>query len=178
MNNSSLPTISDSNTNKNVVIFNGTNKDDRADPTRVGLLAAQEFSVASPLDHFSKEEVRQLAREFGLPNHSHAASPCLRSRLAYGVRATSENLRRIEAAEKVVKSSLGPLVHVSHNIRVRHMKDNGARIELDPDLLSRPEAIAAVAEEVSRLGFSVVRFSEFRSGSLAVNPKTMTSPRQ
>eukprot|EP01035_Chromulina_nebulosa_P062831 gene62831-85931_t len=35
----------------------------------------------SPLDEFSKAEVRALAKEFELFNHDYAASPCLRSRL-------------------------------------------------------------------------------------------------
>lgn len=33
-----------------VVLFNGTNAEDKTDPTRVGLKAAEEFGVASPLE--------------------------------------------------------------------------------------------------------------------------------
>jgi len=73
---------------RRVVLFNGTNKDDLIDTTRVGLLAAQDFNVSSPLDEFSKLQVRALAKEFGLFNHDYAASPCLRSRLAFGVTGT------------------------------------------------------------------------------------------
>jgi len=128
-------------------------------------VAASEFSVVSPLDHLTKDEVRQLAREFGLPNHAHAASPCLRSRLAFGVRATSDNLKRIEAAEKAVKGILD--IKVSHNVRVRHMTNNGARVELDPDLLGKSDQMEMVAMEVSKLGYSTVSFKPFVSGSLA-----------
>lgn len=42
---------------KGVVLFNGTNLDDRADSTRVGLVAAADFNVASPLDTLTKDEV-------------------------------------------------------------------------------------------------------------------------
>ena len=76
--------------NKDVVLFNGTNKEDRLDPTRVGLQAAANFGVASPIDGLTKDEVRAAARLLGLPNWRHAASPCLRSRLALGVAATDE----------------------------------------------------------------------------------------
>jgi uncharacterized protein len=47
-------------------LYNGTNKDDKVDVTRVGLIAAEEFRVASPLDEYTKLEVRAMAREFGL----------------------------------------------------------------------------------------------------------------
>lgn len=153
--------------NKGVALFNGTNKEDRKDPTRVGLMAAAEFNVVSPLDHLTKDEVRQLAKEFNLPNFAHAASPCLRSRLAFGVKATSDNLKRIETAEKTVKNALRPYIKVSHNIRVRHIKDNGARIELDPDLLNKTETMETIAQELTKLGFQFVTFGEFKSGSLA-----------
>jgi hypothetical protein len=43
---------------KAVRLFNGTNKDDRTDPTRVGLRAASDFRVGSPIDHLTKTEVR------------------------------------------------------------------------------------------------------------------------
>jgi pyridinium-3,5-biscarboxylic acid mononucleotide sulfurtransferase len=67
------------------VLYNGTNRDDKSDSTRVGLKAAANFGVSSPIDSLTKTEVRAAARELGLPNWNHAASPCLRSRLAFGV---------------------------------------------------------------------------------------------
>ena len=45
---------------RSVVLFNGTNADDRTDPTRVGLKAAADFNVASPLDTLTKDEVEVL----------------------------------------------------------------------------------------------------------------------
>jgi uncharacterized protein len=158
--------ISLGGTDGGLTLFNGTNKDDKVDVTRVGLIAASEFSVASPLDEFTKMEVRAMAREFGLPNHAHAASPCLRSRLAFGVNATPENLLRIESAEREVKAFLSPGVEM--NIRVRHMQDGSASIELDERLLEEnQELLPDLAERVTVCGFSTVRFRPFRSGSLA-----------
>lgn len=151
-----------------VVLFNGTNKDDLKDKTRVGLLAANEFRVASPLDDLTKNEVRAIALELGLPNHAYAASPCLRSRLAYGVKATDENLNRIEEAEILVRQILNP--SVEQNIRVRHMEDGGAQIELDRDFLesSRISSLLPfLSESIGVLGFTYIRFNPFKSGSVA-----------
>lgn len=151
---------------KNVRIFNGTNKDDTKDVTRVGLVAAQEFQVLSPIDYLTKDEVRFLAKEFGLPNYSFAASPCLRSRLAMGVRATSDNLRRIESAEILVRSVTNPQEH--NNIRVRHLKSGAARIELDESLLNtNKNSLETLAPLLADLGFHSVEFGVFRSGSVA-----------
>ena len=149
-----------------VIMFNGTNKDDLQDKTRVGLIAAKEFRVASPLDELTKAEVRAIAYELQLPNHAHAASPCLRSRLAYGVRATGDNLERIEAAENILRSIMNP--SVEHNIRVRHMTDGGAVIQLDREVLDgQSDLLPSLADQIALLGFSYVKFDAFRSGSLA-----------
>ena len=59
------------------VLYNGTNRDDGVDPTRVGLKAAAEFKVSSPLSDLSKDEVRAVAKHLGLPNWNLAAAPCL-----------------------------------------------------------------------------------------------------
>ena len=153
-------------TTDQVILFNGTNKDDLVDETRVGLVAAKEFKVMSPLEIFTKDSVREIAYELGLPNHSHAASPCLRSRLALGVRATDENLYRIEEAEIIVKRLLQPSFRT--NLRVRHLPDNGARIDLDSDVLDDAKySLHLVAEAVSALGFKYVRFHPFKSGSMS-----------
>jgi len=41
-----------------VILFNGTNKDDLRDDTRIGLKAAENFKVASPLAEITKDEVQ------------------------------------------------------------------------------------------------------------------------
>lgn len=152
-----------------IELFNGTNKDDLKDTTRVGLLAAQEFRVHSPLSSFTKDEVRGLARELGLPNHNAAASPCLRSRLAYGVRATSSTLQRVEIAEDAVRDIFKLQIH--HDMRVRVLKDGMARVELDLTILQSKDASEAMMEASKRLktlGFTSITFNEFRSGSVSI----------
>ncbi len=128
---------------RRVVLYNGTNADDAEDPTRVGLVAARDFDVRSPLADITKDEVRQAARELGLPNHAHAAAPCLRSRLAFGVRATEDHLRAVEAAEEIVRGRLG--LGVADNLRVRLLAGGRAALEVDRALL--PRAQAAVLQE-------------------------------
>jgi PP-loop superfamily ATP-utilizing enzyme len=88
------------------ILYNGTNADDTIDPTRLGLLAASNFSVHSPLDQITKDEVRQAAKYLNLPNWNAAASPCLRSRLAMGVMATKDHLLAVELAEEFVRNVL------------------------------------------------------------------------
>jgi uncharacterized protein len=140
-----------------VTLFNGTNADDTLDNTRVGLLAAKKFQVQSPLEFITKDDVRRASRTVGLPNWNHAASPCLRSRIALGVEATAHHLKLIERAEVFVKDYLLQLLmfwqklqdnsncHTTVmpnictntlNLRVRFLAHRRAAIELDQHILS------------------------------------------
>lgn len=169
-----------------VRLYNGTNADDVKDATRVGLVAAREFEVSSPLlaVGLTKEQVRIVAKELGLPNALHAASPCLRSRLALGVRATVSALQNIEAAERLVRDRLDPALLASGglnpdtiNLRVRHLNDGTARVELDADLLRRrelqdPTWQSGLCEAVVSLGYNGVSIAPFKSGSNSLPNKT------
>lgn len=46
------------------VLYNGTNADDQLDPTRLGLVAASQFEVVSPLGQLTKSEVREVCGVF------------------------------------------------------------------------------------------------------------------
>ena len=146
------------------VIFNGTNADDLGDH-RPGLLAAEEFDVVSPLAQadLTKQDVRAMARELGLPVWDKPAQPCLASRIVYGVSVTPERLWQIERAEAFLRKQ------GFTQFRVRH-HDQLARVEVPPtDLLRlvtdplRSELIALLKE----LGFTYVSLDlqGFRSGS-------------
>ena len=117
------------NTNNSVILYNGTNSDDTRDPTRLGLVAASNFRVLSPLDQISKDQVRQASKYLGLPNWNAAASPCLRSRLAMGVEATERHLKAVEKAEAFVRRVLA--LDETRNIRVRMLAGGKAMVELD-----------------------------------------------
>src|SRR5688500_2042230 len=81
-------------------IIDGTNQDDTRGH-RPGRAAAAEKSVRSPLAEagFTKEEIRERSRVHGLSTWDKPASPCLASRVAYGVPVTIERLGRVERAE-------------------------------------------------------------------------------
>lgn len=157
-----------------VVLFNGTNADDLRDPTRLGLVAASQFAVVSPLCTLSKARVREVARHVGLPNWDWAASPCLRSRLEYHVPATPELLQQVERAEDAARVLLR--LAPQDNMRVRRLLDGTAAVELDPrrlDQAQQPDAAAAAATEELRqrllaLGFDNVVLRPFQSGSLSL----------
>jgi PP-loop superfamily ATP-utilizing enzyme len=180
-----------------VAVYNGTNADDLADPTRLGLVSAANHRVASPLLRTPKSRVRELAKVAGLPNWNVAAAPCLRSRLAAGVPATVATLQAVERAEKAVRELLR--VRPEENMRVRVLRtvrnrtsddDRGvsadalgavpeaargklaaAALELDPRHLARVESDSslreALREAVERCGFRVAETRAFASGSVA-----------
>jgi len=149
-----------------VKIFNGTNYDDLGDPTRLGLIAANEYDVCSPLERLTKVEVREMAKHLGLPNHATAAGPCLRSRLALGVQASVEHLRFIEQAEAVVRTALN--LRDNENMRVRMLLKRNYRIEVDQNRLAEAQSI--VEEVFHKAKFptdSKLTVKAFRSGSVS-----------
>lgn len=148
-------------------VVNGANLDDRGDH-RPGMVAASEHRVRSPLIEtgFTKEDVRALARHWALPVWDKPATPCLSSRIAYGVEVTVERVRRIDEAEAFLRERLG-----LRELRVRLEAGDLARIEVPLDELARlaaPENRGPIAEKLSLLGFRSVTLDlqGFRSGSL------------
>jgi pyridinium-3,5-biscarboxylic acid mononucleotide sulfurtransferase len=148
-------------------IVNGANLDDVGDH-RPGMIAAKEHRVRSPLIEagLDKAAVRSIAKRHGLPVWDKPASPCLSSRIAYGVEATPERVQRIDSAEAFLKELLGV-----RELRVRLEANELARIELPVDQiakLSEPLTRQLVAAEFRRLGFRCVTvdLEGFRSGNL------------
>ena len=136
-------------------ILNGSNVDDLGD-YRPGLQAAAEHRVYSPLADcgLHKHEIRQLAKDLGLPNWNKPASPCLSSRFPYGESITQERLAQVEAAEEVL-AGLG-----FGDVRVRYIQ-NTARVEVpaaDVEALRRqwPTVCAAMV----RLAFDGAELDE------------------
>jgi uncharacterized protein len=122
---------------------------------RPGQRAATEAGVRTPLAEagLGKEDVRALSRALGLPTADLPASPCLASRVAYGVPISSLALRKVEAAETAVRS-LG-----FRELRVRHL-GQGARVEIAPAELLRlrtePGLERAVLDAVRAVGYGAV----------------------
>ena len=133
-------------------VIDGTNADDLGEH-RPGLAAASERKVRSPLAElgWTKEQVRAAARSLDIPIWNAPSSPCLSSRIRYGIEVTPARLRQIEAAEEWLR-----VLGVTGDLRVRHLGGT-ARIEADPrhfELLSRrwPE----VEQALRQLGFEAV----------------------
>lgn len=149
------------------VIVNGANIDDQGD-YRPGMQAAKEHAVRSPLIEagLNKAEVRELARHWNLPVWDKPASPCLSSRIAYGLEVTPERVRRVDLAEQFLRRELG-----IRELRVRHEAHDLARIEVPLSELPRllePELRTRISGHLKTLGFKFVTIDleGFRSGSL------------
>jgi pyridinium-3,5-biscarboxylic acid mononucleotide sulfurtransferase len=141
----------------------GHNVDDKKD-FRPGNRAAEDFGVRSPLmeAELTKEDIRKLSRQMELPTADIPASPCLASRIAYGLEITEERLKQVEEAEEVMRG-LGLV-----EFRVRH-HDTIARIEVQPgDMDKVMGERSRIVEKLQELGFKYVTIDlqGFRSGSL------------
>lgn len=159
---------------RRVILFNGTNADDTRDPTRLGLVAASNFRVESPLLHTTKADVRRAAKHLGLPNHDYAAAPCLRSRLAFGVEATKRHLQAVGEAERRVRAALE--LDPTANLRVRMLARNQAMVELDQHVLIDTDAENLLDREgfetvFQELGFASYGVRAFKSGAVAAVAK-------
>ena len=149
-------------------LIDGTNADDLSD-YRPGAKAAKEHGIHSPLAAvgMSKDEIRERARARGWSWWDRPASPCLSSRLPYGIGVTPERLRQIERAEAGLRD-LG----IRGNLRVRYHGPL-ARVELDRGVVphwSEAEAFERLSATVRAAGFDQVELDPhgFRSGSLNV----------
>jgi pyridinium-3,5-biscarboxylic acid mononucleotide sulfurtransferase len=144
-------------------VVDGTNADD-ADDHRPGRKAARQHGVRSPLQEagITKEEIRALAKQYGLPNWDKPAAACLASRVPYGTAITLESLSQIEQAEAALRGmGFGQL-------RVRHHQQV-ARIEVEADafervLQNREQLVATL----TGLGYAYITLdlAGFRSGSM------------
>lgn len=146
-------------------IFDGSNADDAGD-FRPGIEAARAKGVSSPLMEvgLTKEEIRFLLKEKGLPIWDKPAQACLASRIPYGQDITEEKLRQIAAAE----DSLRGQGFVT--VRVRHW-GHLAVVEVGPDELDRLFEKAMrerVRSEIKAAGYKRVAFDldGYFSGSL------------
>ena len=112
-------------------VAEGSNADDVHD-YRPGRQAITELGIASPLQEagLTKQEIRQLSKERGLPTWNKPSFACLASRIPYDEEITLERLAMIETAERYL------LAKDFNQVRVR-MHGNLARIEMDEAGLER-----------------------------------------
>ncbi len=146
-------------------LVDGTNFDDLGD-YRPGRAAAEEKSVRSPLieSGLTKSEIRELSLKHNLPTWDKPASPCLSSRIAYGVPVTIERLSKVERGEEILRR-LG-----FREFRVR-VHGELARIEIAPTELEKAlniETVETLAKQFKDLGFRYVTLDlhGYRSGAM------------
>lgn len=133
-------------------VLSGTNQDDLAD-YRPGLQAAAEYKILAPMAacQVSKEELRQIAKHFDLPNWDKPASPCLSSRIPYNHHITREKLKQVEDAENIL-NDLGFI-----DVRVRHYGNYG-QVEVQKTELEKLFSLEdEVIERIKAVGFQDVR---------------------
>lgn len=126
------------------------NADDLSD-YRPGIRAAGEMGLINPLvdAQLSKEDIRILSKEMGLPTWDKPAMACLASRVPYGERITEEKLKMIEAAEDFL------IVNGFLQCRVRH-HGSVARIEVncsDITRITEEKLRKKIIEKFKQIGF-------------------------
>ena len=144
-------------------VLEGSNLDDEGD-YRPGLQAVEELKVESPLRRacFTKEDIRALSREFGLPTAEKQSFACLSSRFVYGETISEERLAMVDRAEQLLLD-LG-----FHQVRVRVHGDL-ARIEVGPSEISRVlEHRKQIDDALRSFGFAYVSLDlrGYRTGSM------------
>ena len=146
-------------------VIYGCNFDDK-DDFRPGHRAAKAFGVTGPLAQaeLTKEDIRRLSRKLNLPTADIPSSPCLASRVSYGLEVTEQRLKQIEQAEDFLKQQ------GLTEFRVRH-HETIARIEVPPEdieKITKEPTRSQIVEKLKSLGFKYVTIDMqgFRSGSL------------
>jgi uncharacterized protein len=147
------------------VLVDASHSDDLRE-RRPGLRALEELGVRSPLREagFTKEEVRRASEEMGLEGFDRPSSPCLATRVPFGSPLTAAVLRRVAAAERLLRS-LG-----FTSPRVRDYGES-ARVELRADELERAageDVRKRIAGAFRELGYVYVALDlmGYRTGSM------------
>jgi uncharacterized protein len=151
-----------------VQVMTGTNADDLRELHRPGIAAARRLGASAPLHELTKEQVREVSRQWGLATWDKPAQACLASRVAYGVAVTPDALLRVSRSETALRNLFAARGWSVTHLRVRDLGDDAARIEVDLEQVATVSADRGVIDVVAEAGFTSVTVDPrgFRSGSL------------
>jgi len=139
---------------------------DDASAHRPGQRAAQEMGIRAPLAEagLTKQDVRDLSRERGLPTWDDPAMACLATRVPYGEELTEERLERIGAAENALREMGFEALRIRDHAGLARIEVPLDRVD---DAMGEREAIA---QRLRELGFKWVTLDleGLRSGSMDV----------
>lgn len=146
-------------------VVEGTNEDD-LHVYRPGIKALGELGILSPLAKcgFTKEEVRQLAAEYGISVAKRPSTPCMATRFPYGTELSYEAMKQVDEAETWLRAQ------GFYNVRLR-VHDKVARLEIDTEDMSRLLSMREeVVQQLKRRGFPYITLDleGFRSGSMDI----------
>ena len=146
-------------------VADGSNADDTHD-FRPGMQAMRELGAVSPLmdADLTKDEIRVLSRDMGLPTWDKPSFACLSSRVPYGERITPEKLSMIDRAEAHLLG-LG-----FRQVRVRH-HGNIARIEVGAEERAKlfdGAVLDGIDRALREIGYAYVTLDlrGYRTGSM------------
>ena len=156
-------------------VADGSNYDD-LDDYRPGMKAVRELRIRSPLKEaiLTKDDIRLLSKEMGLPTWDKPSNSCLATRIPYRDKITLEKLKRVEKAEGFFRD-LG-----IKQVRVR-CHNKLAKIEVgEKDLLflMEEDLRKKIISKLKQLGFIYITLDlqGYRTGSMneELNEKART----
>jgi len=137
--------------------------------------AVEELNAYSPLlEHdITKEEVREIAREYGLSVADKPSMACLSSRIPTGLEVTEDRLSRR-------REGRAPPADLGLRAVPRARPRRPARIEVgekELDVALDPDFVRAARDHVADLGFDHVTLDlhGYQTGSVSPGPKPRTN---
>jgi pyridinium-3,5-biscarboxylic acid mononucleotide sulfurtransferase len=147
-------------------VMDGSNADD-ARGHRPGRRASRELGGVSPFEEagLTKPEIRELARDLGLPNWNAPSRPCLATRFPYGMELQPQLIRMVDEAEEELES-MG-----LREFRVRMDNPYEARIEVaeaEMSIVIEKDNRSRLVKKLRGLGLRriLLDLEGYRSGSM------------